>query len=145
MKKIFLYDTTLRDGNQGENINFSVEDKLRVARKLDVSGFHYIEGGWPGSNPKDIHFFELAKKTEFAKACLTAFGSTRRPKIHPKKDDNLQALLDAETKAVTVFGKTWDLHVKKVMSNTLKENLAMIFDTVDYLRSNGREVIYDAE
>ncbi|MFV9691386.1 MAG: citramalate synthase [Desulfobacteria bacterium] len=145
MKKIFLYDTTLRDGNQGENINFSVEDKLRVARKLDVSGFHYIEGGWPGSNPKDIHFFELAKKTEFAKACLTAFGSTRRPKTHPKKDDNLQALLDAETKAVTVFGKTWDLHVKKVMSNTLKENLAMISDTVDYLRSNGREVIYDAE
>ncbi len=145
MKKIILYDTTLRDGNQGENINFSVEDKIRVAQKLDEFGVHYIEGGWPGSNPKDIQFFELAKNVDFKTACIVAFGSTRRPKTHPKKDSNLQALLNANTRAITVFGKTWDLHVKKVMSNTLKENLAMISDTVAFLRSHDREVIYDAE
>jgi 2-isopropylmalate synthase len=145
VKKIILYDTTLRDGNQGENINFSVEDKIRVAQKLDELGVHYIEGGWPGSNPKDIEFFKSARKVHFDTACITAFGSTRRPKSHPGDDANIQALLDAKTKAITVFGKTWDLHVKKVMSNTLKENLAMISDTVAFLKSHKREVIYDAE
>lgn len=145
MKKILLYDTTLRDGSQGENINFSVEDKIRVAQKLDDLGVHYIEGGWPGANPKDIQFFNLTKKLHFKTARITAFGSTRKPKTHPQKDSNLKALLDAKASAITVFGKTWELHVKKVMSNTLKENLAMISETVEFLRSHDREVIYDAE
>jgi 2-isopropylmalate synthase len=145
MESILIYDTTLRDGSQGEKINFSAEDKLRIAHKLDEAGFHYIEGGWPGSNPKDVQFFELAKKVTFKKARLAAFGSTRRPKKRVKDDENITALLQSETPAVTIFGKTWDLHVKTVMSNTLKENLAMIHDSVSYLHSRGREVIYDAE
>jgi len=145
MKSIFVYDTTLRDGSQGEKINFSAEDKLRIALKLDALGVHYIEGGWPGSNPKDVHFFELAKEVQFKQACLSAFGSTRKANSRPEKDANIIALLESRTRAVTIFGKSWDLHVKKVLSTTLKENLAMIHDSVAYLRSQGREVIYDAE
>jgi 2-isopropylmalate synthase len=145
MESILVYDTTLRDGSQGEKINFSAEDKVRIAQKLDAVGVHYIEGGWPGSNPTDTRFFELAAKVPFSHARLTAFGSTRKPKIACNQDENIKALLGAETPAVAIFGKTWDLHVKKVMDNTLEENLAMIEDTVDYLRSCGREVIYDAE
>lgn len=145
MKKIYVYDTTLRDGSQGEKINFSAEDKLRIALKLDALGVHYIEGGWPGSNPKDVHFFELAKEVQFKHACLSAFGSTRKANSRPEEDANIIALLESQTPAVTIFGKSWDLHVKKVLSTTLKENLAMIQDSVAYLRSQGREVIYDAE
>lgn len=145
MESILVYDTTLRDGSQGEKINFSAEDKVRIAQKLDALGIHYIEGGWPGSNPKDIHFFELAKKITFRQARLTAFGSTRKLNTRCDQDKNLKALLESETPAVAIFGKSWDLHVKEVMGNTLKENLAMIYDTVAYLRSAGREVIYDAE
>ncbi|MBW1860161.1 MAG: citramalate synthase, partial [Deltaproteobacteria bacterium] len=145
MKSIIVYDTTLRDGSQGEKINFSAEDKLRIALKLDALGVHYIEGGWPGSNPRDVHFFELAKEVQFKQACLSAFGSTRKANSRPEKDPNIIALLESETPAVTIFGKSWDLHVKKVLSTTLKENLAMIHDSVAYLRSQGREVIYDAE
>jgi 2-isopropylmalate synthase len=145
MESILVYDTTLRDGSQGEKINFSAEDKIRIAQKLDSVGIHYIEGGWPGSNPKDLQFFEAAKKVPFKHACLAAFGSTRRPHTAAEEDENLIALLQSATPAVTVFGKTWDLHVKKVIATTLKENLAMIHDTVAHLISQGREVIYDAE
>ena len=142
---VLLYDTTLRDGTQGENINFSAEDKIRIARRLDDIGIHYIEGGWPGSNPRDRRFFELARNLKLKNAQLAAFGSTRRPGTSPDKDSNVAALLESHTPVVTIFGKTWDLHVEQVMENTLAENLAMIRDTVRYLKENGREVIYDAE
>jgi len=145
MEPVLLYDTTLRDGTQGENINFSVGEKLNIARRLDDIGIHYIEGGWPGSNPKDMHFFDQIKKETFQHAKITAFGSTRRPGLKPGSDLNLKALLDSETEAVAIFGKSWTLHVKKIMDNTLNENLKMIEDSVAYLRNNGREVIYDAE
>ena len=145
MDPIFLYDTTLRDGTQGENVTFSAEEKLNIAMRLDDIGIHYIEGGWPGSNPRDLAFFELAKRVEFKHARLTAFGSTRKPGSRPDEDDNLKALLEAQTPTVTIFGKSWDLHVEKVMDNTLKENLGMISDSVAFLKQRGREVIYDAE
>ena len=145
MEKIYVYDTTLRDGAQGEKINFSAEDKIRIAQKLDDVGVHYVEGGWPGSNPTDTKFFKLAKKIRFKQTRLAAFGSTRKPKTRCEDDANIKALLGAETPTVTIFGKTWDLHVKKVMANTLKENLAMIQESTAYLCSQGREVIYDAE
>ena len=145
MEPIILYDTTLRDGTQGENINFSAMEKIQVAKRLDDFGIHYIEGGWPGSNPRDMQFFDLAKKVKFKNTRITAFGSTRKPGIDPADDPNLQALLKAETPAVAIFGKTWDLHIKRVMNNTLKENLAMIRESVAYLKENDREVVYDAE
>ncbi len=145
MEPILLYDTTLRDGTQGENISFSADEKVKIALKLDDIGIHYIEGGWPGSNPKDMEFFDLAKRVKFKTARLAAFGSTRRPGIQPDEDENLKALLGSETPTVTIFGKSWDLHVEEVMSNTLAENLAMIYDSVKFLKWNGREVIYDAE
>lgn len=145
MESILVYDTTLRDGSQGEKINFSAEDKLRIAQKLDDMGIHHIEGGWPGSNPKDLQFFELAKGVPFKHARLTAFGSTRRQNKSTEQDENIIALLQSETPSVTIFGKSWDLHVKEVIRTTLKENLNMIYDSVAYLRSQGREVIYDAE
>lgn len=144
MEPVLLYDTTLRDGTQGENINFSAEEKIKIAQRLDDIGIHYVEGGWPGSNPRDRQFFELAKKIRFKNTRLAAFGSTRRPGILPGDDQNLAALLESETPVVTIFGKTWDHHVK-LMSNTLEENLSMIEDTVAYLKEKGREVIYDAE
>ena len=142
---VLLYDTTLRDGTQGENINFSAEDKVRIALRLDDIGIHYIEGGWPGSNPRDRRFFELARDLQLKNARLAAFGSTRRPGVTPAEDANVSALLESNTPVVTIFGKTWDLHVEHVMDNTLEENLAMIRDTVQYLKQNDREVIYDAE
>jgi 2-isopropylmalate synthase len=145
MESILVYDTTLRDGSQGEKITFSAEDKVRIAQKLDDVGIHYIEGGWPGSNPTDTEFFKLAKEISFKCGRLTAFGSTRKPNTPCDKDPNLCALVQSETPAVTIFGKTWDLHVKKVMANTLKENLTMIYESTAYLHSQGREVIYDAE
>jgi 2-isopropylmalate synthase len=145
MKSIQIYDTTLRDGTQGENINFSADDKLNIAKRLDEFGIHYIEGGWPGSNPKDKQFFELAKQVAFKNARLTAFGSTRRPGVFPEDDKNLKALLDSQTPVVTIFGKSWILHVEAVMGNTLAENIAMISDTVSFLKEKDREVIYDAE
>jgi len=113
MDPIFLYDTTLRDGTQGENITFSAEEKLNIAMRLDDIGIHYIEGGWPGSNPRDLAFFNLAKRVEFKHARLAAFGSTRKPDTRPEEDDNLKALLEAQTPTVTIFGKSWDLHVEK--------------------------------
>jgi 2-isopropylmalate synthase len=145
MEPIMLYDTTLRDGTQGENISFTAKEKIQIAQRLDDFGIHYIEGGWPGSNPRDMEFFELAKKTEFKHTRITAFGSTRKPGIDPADDPNLKALIKAETPAVAIFGKTWDLHVEQVINTTLEENLAMIFESVEFLKNNNREVIYDAE
>jgi len=145
MEPVLLYDTTLRDGTQGENISFTADEKLIIARMLDDIGIHYIEGGWPGSNPRDKQFFDLAKRTEFINSRLTAFGSTRRPGISPDDDQNLKALINSGTPAVAVFGKTWGLHIEQIMENTLEENLVMIRDSVEYLKNNNREVIYDAE
>lgn len=145
MEPVLLYDTTLRDGTQGENINFSADEKVKIALRLDDIGIHYIEGGWPGSNPKDQQFFDLAKRVEFKQAKLVAFGSTRKPGTTPDEDENLKALLDSETPAVAIFGKSWDLHVVEVMENSAAENLAMIAESVKLLKFNGKEVIYDAE
>jgi 2-isopropylmalate synthase len=143
--EVEIYDTTLRDGSQGEGINFSVADKLRIAERLDAFGVHYIEGGWPGSNPKDIEFFEQAKSRTWKNAKLAAFGSTRRKNIAVEKDDQVKLLIQAQTPVVTIFGKTWLLHVTEVLNTTPEENVAMIADTVAYLKANGKFVIYDAE
>jgi 2-isopropylmalate synthase len=145
MNAIRLYDTTLRDGTQGENIAFSADEKMAIARKLDDMGIHYIEGGWPGSNPRDMHFFDLAKREVFDHARLTAFGSTRRSNFSVEEDPNLNALLKSSAPVVAIFGKTWDLHVESIMSNSLLENLDMIRETVAFLKAHGREVVYDAE
>ena len=145
MESILLYDTTLRDGTQGENINFSAHEKIKIAEWLDDLGIHYIEGGWPGSNPRDMQFFDLAKNTKLKNARLTAFGSTRKPGVDPGDDFNVKALLESKAPAVTIVGKSWDLHGEQVMNNTLEENLAMICDPVAFLKQNGLEVIYDAE
>ncbi len=142
---IEIYDTTLRDGTQGEGVTFSVTDKLRVAEKLDAFGVHFIEGGWPGSNPRDIEFFEQAKSRTFRTARLAAFGSTRRKDIAVTADDQVRLLLNAETPVVTIFGKTWMLHVLEVLQTTPEENLAMIADTVRHLKAHGKFVVYDAE
>src|SRR5262245_61208483 len=130
---IEIYDTTLRDGTQGEGVTFSVADKLRIAERLDAFGVHYIEGGWPGSNPRDIEFFEQAKRRTFKRARLAAFGSTRRKEIAAERDEQVRLLIDAGTPVVTIFGKTWPLHVREVLQTTLEENLAMIADTVRFL------------
>ena len=142
---VLIYDTTLRDGTQGEQINLSAEDKVRIAKRLDEMGIHYIEGGWPGSNPKDMRFFELARKIRFKNARLTAFGSTRKSHARPEDCPNLAALLKAETPAVAIVGKSWDLHATEILGVSLKENLAMIRDTVQYMKAKGKEVVYDAE
>lgn len=144
MKTAILYDTTLRDGMQGENICFSPEDKIKVAKRLDDMGIHYIEGGWPGSNPNAMRFFELAKEVKFNNSIITAFGSTRRPNITPDKDKNLNALVACGAPVAAIFGKSWDLHVQ-IMENSLEENIAMIKDSVAWLISKGLTVFYDAE
>src|SRR5450432_62848 len=143
--KVTLYDTTLRDGTQGTGISFSVVDKIRVAEKLDAFGVHYIEGGFPGSNPKDAEFFQKAKLHPWKHAKITAFGATRRGKLKVEDDPQVRLLLDAGTPAVCIVGKTWPLHVTEIFQVTLEENLAMIADTVRFLKSQGREVLYDAE
>ncbi len=143
--QVEIYDTTLRDGSQGEGINFSVADKLRIAEKLDSFGVHYIEGGWPGSNPKDIEFFAQAKKRKFKNAKLAAFGSTRKKNTPVEQDDQVRLLIEAGTPVVTIYGKTSMLHVKEVLRCTPEENLAMIGDTVRFLKDHGKFVIYDAE
>jgi 2-isopropylmalate synthase len=145
MAQVHIYDTTLRDGSQGENINFSSAEMLKIAKKLDQSGVHYIEGGWPGSNARDARFFELAQTETFSQARIAAFGSTRRAQTPAEKDPNLQALITSRAPVVTIVGKSWPLHVEQVMDNTLEENLAMIQDSVSFLKAQGREVIYDAE
>jgi 2-isopropylmalate synthase len=143
--EIEIYDTTLRDGSQGEGINFSVADKLRIAERLDAFGVHYIEGGWPGSNPKDIEFFQQVRRKNFKNAKVAAFGSTRRKNVPVQMDDQVQLLIAADTPVVTIFGKTWMLHVKEVLNTTPEENRAMIADTVRFLKEKGKIVVYDAE
>ncbi len=143
--KITLYDTTLRDGAQREGLSFSLDDKLKIARRLDLLGVDYIEGGWPGSNPKDIAFFKRARSLNLKHATITAFGSTRRANVAVERDPQIRTLLDAGTSAVTIFGKSWTLHVTEVLRTSPEENLHMIADSVRYLREHGREVIYDAE
>ena len=145
VKNIEIYDTTLRDGTQGEGINLSVADKLRLAERFDHFGIHYVEGGWPGSNPKDIEFFEKAAKVKWKQTRIAAFGSTRRKGVPVDKDDQVRLLLEAGTPVVTVFGKTWLFHVTEVIGAEPRENLDMIAETVAHLKRHGRQVIYDAE
>ncbi len=145
LREIKVYDTTLRDGTQGEGVSFSMEDKVRIAQRLDALGIHYIEGGWPGSNPKDLRFFKRVQDAVFKSAKITAFGSTRRPGVKPQEDSNIQALVEAGPPVVTIFGKSWDLHVTHALGTTLDENVAMIGDSVAYLLKHFEEVIYDAE
>ncbi len=140
-----IYDTTLRDGAQAEDVSFSAEDKVRVAQKLDALGVHYIEGGWPGANPMDIEFFWIVKTIPFMDAKIVAFGSTRKASNRVQNDPNLKALLGAETKTITLFGKSWSLHVTDALGISLARNLEIIRDSVQYLRSKGRQVFYDAE
>ena len=142
---IKLYDTTLRDGSQGEGVAFSMEDKVRIAQRLDALGIHYIEGGWPGSNPKDLRFFKRVQGAVFKTAKISAFGATRRPGVRPQEDPNLQALVEAGPPVVTIFGKSWDFHVTAALGTTLEENVAMIGDSIAYLLKHFEEVIYDAE
>jgi 2-isopropylmalate synthase len=142
---IKLYDTTLRDGTQGEGVSFSMEDKVRIAHRLDALGIHYIEGGWPGSNPKDLRFFKRVQGAVFKTAKISAFGATRRPGVRPQEDPNLQALVEAGPPVVTIFGKSWDFHVTAALGTTLEENIAMIGDSIAYLLKHFEEVIYDAE
>jgi 2-isopropylmalate synthase len=142
---VTVYDTTLRDGTQGTGISFSVQDKLRVAERLDEFGVDYIEGGWPGSNPKDAEFFAEAARRTWRHAKIAAFGMTRRGGVDVEDDAQVRQLLAAATPVITVVGKTWPLHVTEVFGVTLEENLAMIRDTVAFLKAQGREVFYDAE
>ena len=142
---IQIYDTTLRDGTQSEGCNLSVSDKIRIAKRLDDLGVAFIEGGWPGSNPKDVEFFERAQELEWKTAKIAAFGSTCRAKGRPDDDANIQALLNAQTPVCTIFGKTWTLHVTDVLQTTLEDNLRIIEQSVAYLCANGKYVIYDAE
>src|SRR5438093_4054008 len=143
-RQIIVYDTTLRDGTQREGVSLSVEDKLKIARRLDQAGFHYIEGGYPGSNPKDVEFFARIGELTLKRAKLVAFGSTRRPNVEPP-DANLTALIAVGTPCVCIVGKSWLLHVDRVLGTTADENLRMIADSVAYLAGEDREVIYDAE
>ena len=145
MKSIELFDTTLRDGTQGEHVTLSVNDKVRIARRLDRFGIDVIEGGWPGSNPKDFEFFETAADLDWTNSSICAFGSTRRAHNSAEEDPNLQAILDARTPVVTIFGKSWLLHVVKALGVDRVENLDMIGSSVRWLADNGRRVIYDAE
>lgn len=143
--RLWIYDTTLRDGTQREGLSVSIEDKLRIARRLDQLGIPFIEGGWPGANPKDVQFFWQLKEEPLTQAEVVAFCSTRRPKMSAAEDPLIQAILAAGTRWVTIFGKSWDLHVTEGLKCSLEENLRMIRDTIEYLRSQGRRVIYDAE
>lgn len=145
LRSLEIYDTTLRDGAQAEDVSFSAEDKVRVAQKLDELGVHYIEGGWPGANPKDIEFFRTIKTMPLRHATVVAFGSTRKAGNSVHKDPNLQALLEADTGVITLFGKTWALHVTDALGITLDQNLEMIGESIAYLRSKQRRVFYDAE
>jgi 2-isopropylmalate synthase len=143
--QIQIYDTTLRDGTQSEGFTLSSNDKVRIAQKLDQLGVAFIEGGWPGSNPKDVEFFERARDLSWKNALIAAFGSTCRVKSGPEDDANIQALIDSHTPVCTIFGKTWSLHVKEVLLTTYEDNLRIIEQSVAYLKANGKRVIYDAE
>src|SRR6185295_10142764 len=143
--QIQIYDTTLRDGTQSEGFTLSSNDKMRIAQKLDELGVAFIEGGWPGSNPKDVEFFERARDIEWKNAKLAAFGSTCRVKGGPEDDANIKALVASSTPVCTIFGKSWTLHVTEVLQTTLDDNLRIIEQSVGYLRAQDRRVIYDAE
>lgn len=145
MNTVKIYDTTLRDGTQAEDISFLLEDKIRIAHRLDDLGIHYIEGGWPGSNPKDVAFFRDIKKEKLSHSKIAAFGSTRRSKVTPAKDNNIKTLVAAEPDVITIFGKSWDFHVHEALRISLDENLDLIFDSLEYLKMNAPEVFYDAE
>lgn len=144
-ERVFLYDTTLRDGAQAEGVSFSLEDKIRIAQKLDEFGIHYIEAGWPGSNPKDNEFFKIARDLEWKNAKLAAFSMTRRKGMRAEDDDNIITLINCGTPVVTIVGKTWDFHVTEALNTTLEENLRMIEDTIRLAKREGKEVVYDAE
>lgn len=144
-KTIYIYDTTLRDGAQREGITFTLLDKLKITEALDDLGVHYIEGGWPLSNPKDEEYFKEVKKLKLKNARVVAFGSTRRKNSKPEEDENLLSLLRAETDAVCIFGKSWDLHVRYALKTSYEENLKMIAESVAFLKKQGREVVFDAE
>src|ERR1051325_5452981 len=143
--EVEIYDTTLRDGSQGEGINFSASDKLRIAEKIDAFGIHYIEGGWPGSNPKDMEFFRQASRRKWKNAKIAAFSMTRRKGIPVEQDELMRLIFEAKTPVVTIVGKTWLLHVTEVLRAKPDENLGMIGDTIRYLKDHGKKVIYDAE
>ncbi|MBI2758488.1 MAG: citramalate synthase [Chloroflexi bacterium] len=145
MALIQIYDTTLRDGTQSEGFTLSANDKVRIAQRLDDLGVAFIEGGWPGSNPKDVEFFERARDMQWTNALIAAFGSTCRVKGGPEDDANIKALLDSHTPVCTIFGKTWTLHVKEVLQTTLEDNLRIIEQSIAYLKANNKRVIYDAE
>ena len=136
--RVEIYDTTLRDGTQGESINFSVADKIRIAEALDELGVDYIEGGWPGSNPRDVAFFDEVRALRLKTARVAAFGATRRRSFSCEEDPNIQALLAAETPVVTIFGKSWELHVAEALRINLEENLELILDSVRYLSERVR-------
>jgi len=143
--KVSIYDTTLRDGTQAEGVSFSVYDKVRIAERLDIMGVSYIEGGWPGSNPKDMAFFEEVRKKKFKNAKIAAFGSTRRVSCPVEEDDNIRKLLEANTPVITIFGKSWLLHVHEVLKIKPDLNLEIVADSCAYLKKHGKEVIFDAE
>jgi 2-isopropylmalate synthase len=145
MRLVKIYDTTLRDGAQAEDVAFSVDDKVKIAKKLDALGVHYIEGGWPGANPKDSKFFKGIKSSQFNIAKLVAFGSTRRSGKTPENDEQIKALLEAKTDALTIVGKSWDIHVTQALGIELAENLEMIYDTFAYLKGKTGELFFDAE
>ena len=145
MKSLKLYDTTLRDGTQAEDIAFTVEDKIRIAKKLDELGIHYIEGGWPGSNPRDLQFFKEIKNYNLSQAKIAAFSSTAHPHTPPDKDKNIKEVLRAQTPVVTIVGKSWDIHVREALGITLEENLKIISDTISFLKKHVPEVFFDAE
>ncbi len=145
MRKIEIYDTTLRDGAQSEDIAFSVEDKLRITEKLDELGVHYIEGGYPGSNPRDIEYFRKVSRVNLVNSKVVAFGSTHRPKKKPAHDETMKALVEAATPVITIFGKTWDFHVKEALRVPLEENIEIIHDSVAFLKKHADKVFFDAE
>ncbi|ACO03396.1 MAG TPA: citramalate synthase [Persephonella sp.] len=144
-KKVLIYDTTLRDGTQAEGVNVSVEDKLRITEKLDDFGIHYIEGGWPGSNPKDDQYFKEVKKLNLKNSKIAAFGSTRRAYLKVEDDPLVQNLVKAETPVITIFGKSWDIHVTQALKTDLEKNLEMVFDTVQFLKKHTDEVVFIGE
>ena len=145
MKDVLLYDTTLRDGCQAEDISFTLEDKLRIAEKLEELGIDYIEGGYPGSNPRDADFFKRVKKLKLKNAKIASFGTTRKPSAKPSQDINLKVLLEADTPVVTLVGKTWDLHVRDDLRISQKANLEIIADSIAFMKRRVDEVMFDAE
>ena len=143
--QVFVYDTTLRDGSQSEDVQFTLEDKIRVAECLDQLGIDYIEGGWPGANPKDIEFFRRIREVSLTHSRISAFGSTRKSGNRTSEDAVLRALIDARTPVVTIFGKSWSLHVEDILGISRRANLEMIRESCDFLKQAGRELVYDAE